>query len=772
MPAAPTPPTLEQRFDDLAERIRVIEGRLGPQGSLERVIAAASAAPAASRALDPEPENPSVGGPAWRPALSTPAIAPSPAAAHPVVSAAPPAGMAATASAPAAAPVASAADLPSSTTTQRQRHRPAARSAVDLEQLLGGRVLAWVGSVAVLAGLVMLFALGISNGWIGPAGRTILGAVASGLLLATGIWLHDRRGRTEAARSAVATGASGLFLAVTVASRVYDLIPASGGLVLAALVAAGTATLAIRWRSSVIGAIGISGALLAPVLAGAPGDVMTLAFLLVAALAGAAVVVRQDWDGLMIAVAGLPALQWLAWLGEPRPVVEIVAVLGVFGLVNAVAALGLGLRERRPDVELLPALIVGANALVLATAGFPAIEDASSHLGAVIWLAGLAAAHAAAGLAAVRHGSLTRDLGALALTISLLLADAAVALIDVGAPARTAVWALAAVAFAVAARRFANPASEPQGGTEAVAAPPRAQRMAVLGLGGQIALASIQAAIALSDDPGATSSATVVALLIAASGCMISARLVQRGLHQQRVALDVIGLSALAAATLVSFDGLALVAAWSVMALACAEVVRRSGDELARVAAGAHLAGALAIALTTVAPPSGLVDSLADIGPALAAVALISAGAVRLGLLDVPRDERVAWCGAAIVLLLYGVSLAVVSWVPASGQNPALGLGADEMAQLDLSALWAVAGVAGLVSGLRRDIQELRLGALGLLGVVIAKVFFYDLATLTAVSRVLSFIGLGVLLLGAAYAYQRLRPEAPRDLRDVPPAMR
>jgi uncharacterized membrane protein len=52
----------------------------------------------------------------------------------------------------------------------------------------------------------------------------------------------------------------------------------------------------------------------------------------------------------------------------------------------------------------------------------------------------------------------------------------------------------------------------------------------------------------------------------------------------------------------------------------------------------------------------------------------------------------------------------------------------------------------------------LRRGAFALLVLALAKVFLLDLAALGSVWRVLSFIGLGLLLLLAALAYQRLRP--------------
>jgi uncharacterized membrane protein len=56
-----------------------------------------------------------------------------------------------------------------------------------------------------------------------------------------------------------------------------------------------------------------------------------------------------------------------------------------------------------------------------------------------------------------------------------------------------------------------------------------------------------------------------------------------------------------------------------------------------------------------------------------------------------------------------------------------------------------------------RDDRKFRLAGLALLGLAVFKVFVYDLAALESIYRVLSFIALGLLLLAAAYAYQRIR---------------
>ena len=86
--------------------------------------------------------------------------------------------------------------------------------------------------------------------------------------------------------------------------------------------------------------------------------------------------------------------------------------------------------------------------------------------------------------------------------------------------------------------------------------------------------------------------------------------------------------------------------------------------------------------------------------------------------------------------------------------------------------MWALVGFGGLVAGLVRDHSALRRGALALLGLAVAKVFLYDLASLTSIYRVVSFIVLGLLLLCGAFVWQRVRPRPLPDLRGVPEGLR
>ncbi len=98
--------------------------------------------------------------------------------------------------------------------------------------------------------------------------------------------------------------------------------------------------------------------------------------------------------------------------------------------------------------------------------------------------------------------------------------------------------------------------------------------------------------------------------------------------------------------------------------------------------------------------------------------------------------------------------------------------GAGPPGQTLLSILWGAIGVVALVVGLLRDSAPLRTGALALLLTALAKVFLYDLAALTPIGRVVSFIVLGLLLLIGAFAWQRSRPRPLPDMRGAAPAVR
>jgi uncharacterized membrane protein len=79
------------------------------------------------------------------------------------------------------------------------------------------------------------------------------------------------------------------------------------------------------------------------------------------------------------------------------------------------------------------------------------------------------------------------------------------------------------------------------------------------------------------------------------------------------------------------------------------------------------------------------------------------------------------------------------------------------MQQLTLSAVWLVYSGIMMSLGIWRRRRPLRLAAIVLFGVTILKIFLWDLAFLSGLYRIFSFMGLGIILLAVSFAYQRFK---------------
>ena len=77
------------------------------------------------------------------------------------------------------------------------------------------------------------------------------------------------------------------------------------------------------------------------------------------------------------------------------------------------------------------------------------------------------------------------------------------------------------------------------------------------------------------------------------------------------------------------------------------------------------------------------------------------------------------------------------------------------------SAVWMIYGAVLMFLGFRRRSAFLRWQAIALLGVTVVKVFVFDTSLLDLGFRILSFIGLGVILLAISFLYQRGRLTLP-----------
>jgi len=193
---------------------------------------------------------------------------------------------------------------------------------------------------------------------------------------------------------------------------------------------------------------------------------------------------------------------------------------------------------------------------------------------------------------------------------------------------------------------------------------------------------------------------------------------------------------------------------WAATAAAAAWVSVGLDERRFEAAAGAYLVAAAGLVLAVTAPPSDLftvVEHPAAGAPSVVAVAL-AAGALA-------RWSRSRLVGAVSLwsaggLVLYALSLTIVELVEVV--KPGTLASTFQSGHTAVSASWGMLGLLLLYLGLLRRRRPLQLGGFALFGVALGKLFFYDLAQLSSITRALSFLAVGAGLLVAGFFYQRL----------------
>jgi uncharacterized membrane protein len=145
--------------------------------------------------------------------------------------------------------------------------------------------------------------------------------------------------------------------------------------------------------------------------------------------------------------------------------------------------------------------------------------------------------------------------------------------------------------------------------------------------------------------------------------------------------------------------------------------------------------------------------------------------AMLAGLLAVQREVR-GWLkpvgGYALVAGFAWLTL-VVRLV--FNPDRSLGVDAGDAEMWTFSGVWLAYGAALMAGGIVWNARAVRLAALGVIALVAAKVFLMDMSELGGLWRVLSFLGLGLSLIGLGAVFRRFvagRPATPDPLADDP----
>ena len=139
--------------------------------------------------------------------------------------------------------------------------------------------------------------------------------------------------------------------------------------------------------------------------------------------------------------------------------------------------------------------------------------------------------------------------------------------------------------------------------------------------------------------------------------------------------------------------------------------------------------------------------------PAVLAITLAS-----IARMTRPLPYRVVAAITAVLLALFYLTLEVRRLF----HGPILGGPTSDAEQYCYSTIWLVFGIVLLAVGFVLRSPPARFLALGVVALTIGKVFIIDTASIGGIYRALSVIGLGVVLLGIGWLYQRLLyPRAP-----------
>jgi uncharacterized membrane protein len=143
----------------------------------------------------------------------------------------------------------------------------------------------------------------------------------------------------------------------------------------------------------------------------------------------------------------------------------------------------------------------------------------------------------------------------------------------------------------------------------------------------------------------------------------------------------------------------------------------------------------------------------------LSGVSIIAASALSARLLARAREvliESETWMIAGLMGLANFFALLFVSvdlWRHLEAAVPTAGRTSAQ--QLSLSIFWSIYALALMSVGIWRRARPVRLLALALLFVSIIKVFVFDLSALQQPYRIVSFFGLGLILLVVSLLYTR-----------------
>jgi hypothetical protein len=588
-----------------------------------------------------------------------------------------------------------------------------------LESRIG---LAWInriGVVTLILGAAFFFKLAVENRWIGETARAGLGMLCglAAILAADRLW---QRGQAVFAQGISAAGIALLYLAVYAAFGLYYILPAYFAFVLMVAVTAGAAALAVRYGAVAIAALGLFGGYATPLLLGegARYPWFYLGYVLLLNAAAVRMARRRGWRLLLLLAFLSTVVLFGSWLGQPveRKWTATLFTLLFYGLfaaapsrpvfyaAQALAPLTLtAIWTAAFAAFLLPLAVIAAAGLVVSDRrGWPSgalITALFTWMAVMFWYGG-------------HPRPLFPVLMVETLLFALFLAWIPWRLRQRGAPAGRA----EALLTAVNAGFYFG----------AVNAPLQRSYPGWLGLF-TLALACVHMTLAR-----ALWNVRTAGLMLAGVAWIL-----------------------LILAVPIQFAGFTVTILWALQGAALAWVGMRLGERPATWGAVAVFA---AVVIRLAGVDAGAIEtpalSRALLNPRFLAFAVSGASMMAAAhWMRAARRRALVLYVAGHAVVLWGMTLDVLGWVMRRSR-PEDFASFSSAASAILLAAYAVA-LAGWGIFARSAVD--RMLGLGLIGIVIAKLYLYDVWLLGRVYRVAAFAILGLLLLAMSYLYSRYR---------------
>lgn len=613
--------------------------------------------------------------------------------------------------APASLPFAQTASGPVST-------RGAPERGSGFETVFGLTWLSRIAVVTVVLGLAFFFEYAFENHWITPAARVLLGlgAGAAGLLFGERFW---RAGQRAFGQAITAAGIGFLYLSLWAASSAYHLIVEWAAFLLMASVTAAAGLLALRYGAVAVALLGLGGGFATPLLLGGFEDPwLVLPYALT--LDGAAVLLsrRRGWLGL-----------------------EALALSGTVTLYTSRLAAAAG------HSALNTAFILAAFAL-FAVAGAHAVAIAAAVL----------APWALAGVWTPAPGGLW------------LAAAASVGTLAAGDRRRAGGFAAASLAgFWIAFWTWGLwlPKAAPLGTLVPLTAAfllfaawplwralMRNRPLALEDLLAMALNAGLYAGTGCSVLVPGHGEWQGLFLVLAAVVEAAAARLLWRRDNAGGLLAAATACALVLLAVPAQFAGWRITVAWALEGAAIAWMGKRLRQPRAVTASLFVFALVLARLMA--------VDSIMYHSPAayalvfnarflafVAAAASLWAAAHWIG----AGRRAIGTYAAGHVVMLSGVCLEAAGWAGRTAAPPNI----QSAASLSISVAAAAYALLMAAAGAARGIPQVRLAGAAIIGIVVLKLYLYDVWLLSSFYRMAAFGILGVLLLAMSYVYSRYR---------------